>query len=115
MKILITNDIEDVYMSFPGKTMAEKKTAYYNSHWQWREALEKSMGEWVEVETDHLFEDQFNTADARFQGLWIIKAVDLSPEFKDREEFIAAVQKQYDEKWPGHKVNRYFIDKWTKQ
>lgn len=29
---------------------------------EWEAMLEKIQGQWVEVETDHLFRDQFNTA-----------------------------------------------------
>lgn len=114
MKILITDKMDDVYSSMGGSTRAEQKSNWDRVSIGYKDALLEAMGKWVEVETEHLFEDQFNTAKARFWGLWIIKDIDFAPEFKDKEEFLAAVQKQYDVKWPGSKVNRYYVDYLTK-
>ncbi len=115
MKILITDSWDDVYSSMGGSTRAEQKVSWERAFPAYKVSLTEAMGQWVEVETDHLFEDQFNTKNARFGGLWIIKDIDFAPEFKNKEEYIAAVQKQYNEKWPGIKVNRYFVDYLTKQ
>jgi hypothetical protein len=97
--------------SMPGKTGAEKEamaepTAYKGSPSRpWHDTMTAIQGQWVEVETEFLFEDQFNTDTARGECRYI-DAIDFSPEFGDVEEFLEAVQKRYDKDWPGRKVSR---------
>lgn len=111
MKILITSSMDDVYSSMRSNcTRSEQKAAWDRCNPEYKKTLLECMGKWVDVETEHLFEDQFNTKHARFVGLWIVKDINFSPEFKNKDEYLAALQKQYDEKWPGRIANPYYIN-----
>ena len=95
----------------PGKTQAEKEsraepTAALGSPGRaWHETMTKTQGQWIEVETEFLFEDQFNTETARVDCAYI-DAIDFSPEFANVEDFLAAVQTRYNKDWPGRKIRQ---------
>jgi len=69
----------------------------------WFDTMMAAAGTWMEVETEHLFEDQFNTESARVDSRYL-DGIDFSPEFPDVQAFLEAVQRRYDVDWPGSKV-----------
>jgi len=109
MKIRIAQDIHHRFtMSQPGRTMAEKmghvRAAEKNVS-RWMDVMLATQGTWVDVETQFLFAEQFNTKDLRVMSRYI-DGIDFGPEFSGLEEFYDACQVQYDKNWPGMKVPR---------
>lgn len=110
MKAILKKDLENaITLNAHGKTMAEKKC---NVSQEFLMLMRPYAGKTIEIETEHLFEDQFNAAEPNARIMWTyVEKLILEPEFKNAQELIDAVQKQYDVKWPGTKVNPYFIKK----
>jgi len=92
-----------------GSTWAEKRSAAERTADKdspsrpWYDKMQSTAGTWVQVNKKHLFEDQFNTDTARV-GCYYIEAIDFSPQFKNADEFLAAVQKNYDKNWAGREA-----------
>ncbi len=115
MKIKLVDDVHHaLVMSTSGKTMAEKETRYEMGSgphvFNYERSLRQYQGKWMEVDTKYLFEMSFNGimeggGIIDVQAAWLVQAVDISPEFNNLEEWIAAVQKRYDKDWPGRKVS----------
>lgn len=95
-----------------GKTQSEKESRaeciFSSPGRSWAKGMGAAGGEWLEVETKYVFSDAFNACkldgglmhvDAKF-----IDRIDFAPEFKDLDDFQAAVQKRYAKDWPGSKV-----------
>lgn len=104
----------------PGKTQAEKEChaecTFSSPGKNWGKGMGSIKGNWVEVETEFLFEDQFNISnpDLRVYAQ-DIDGIKFSPEFVNLDEYQKAVQKRYDKDWPGSKVScnllRHYIKK----
>lgn len=116
MKIRIAKDWRHRWiMSFGGKTWAEKLCAAEEAERRvcgaWCEGMEAIAGHFVPVDTEFLFENQFNTPDGTgtVDGMRVmaleIDAVDFSPEFAGVDGFLEAVAKRYARDWPGWKVS----------
>ena len=105
-------------MSFDGKTMAEKKSTAAVAErlvcGEWCKGMDAVAGQFVPVDTEFLFENQFNTPDGigSKNGLRVmareIDAVDFSPEFEDVDEFMEAVAERYSRDWPGMELSSEF-------
>ena len=52
MKIKIRKDAKAIYISSANSSLVD---------WRWADILEKIAGKTIEVETEYLFKDQFNT------------------------------------------------------
>jgi len=117
MRIRVSKDWWKHYVrGQPGKTQAEKESAaeriFSSPGRNWAKSMGESSGKWLDVETDYLFSDQFNTETLRVDAK-LIDAIDFSPEFSGITAFQAAVQERYDRDWPGRvaqcRVLRYYI------
>lgn len=75
--------------TFYGKTNAAKP---------WENAMNAMRGQWVDVETEYLFANQFNVASVRVSlgDIDGIRFIDCT--FQDFQE---AVLKRYEKDWPG--------------
>ncbi len=121
MQIKISKDWWANYIrEQPGKTQAEKESmaehvAFLNSPARpWYETMQKSKDQWLDVETDFIFEDQFNTETARVM-VKHIDGINFSPEFSNLDDYKKAVQKRYDKDWPGRTVKCAILTHYIKQ
>lgn len=101
---------ERILCSFKEKTRSLQIVMLDNalrdeSYRRWYDTVMANAGKWVEVDLEHLFNDQFNALGCRIEQ-YFVDAFDFLPEFKDVDDYLAAVQKQYDVKWPGTKSTR---------
>ena len=108
MRIRISKDWWSHYVRGQfGKTQAEKEARaeviLEGPGRSWALSMGEAAGAWLDVETDYLFEDQFNTESLRVNVKYI-DAIDFSPEFANVDEFQAAVAARYSEAWPGRVV-----------
>ena len=114
MKIRIAKDWRHRWvMSFYGKTMAKKMCAAADAErrvcGEWCKGMEAVAGQFVPVDMEFLFENQFNTPAGTGTecGLRVmareIDAIDFSPEFENVDEFMEAVAERYEKDWPGIK------------
>lgn len=113
MKIKIVDNVrEALILHQSGKTFAEKEQRYEGwgpkPQFEYEGKMRDHQGDWMEVDTQYLFDLAFNGIH-KSGGLMhvdhtLVTAVDISPEFKTLDEWIAAVQKRYDKDWPGRKV-----------
>jgi hypothetical protein len=91
-----------------GKTNAEKSSRaeriFSSPGRKWANRMNEKKGKWLDVETEFLFEDQFNTGHIRVM-VKHIDGIDFKPEFENIDEFQAAVQERYNKDWPGSKVD----------
>ena len=120
MRVRIAKNWWERYVSSQiGRTWAEKlchaERAVHGNCAKWAEGMRAASGKWVEVETEYLFEDQFNIAKPSVRlELRLIDAIDFGPEFKHVGEFEAAVKKRYEKDWPGreatcHALRHYIL------
>lgn len=88
----------------PGNTQADKETAaeriWSGLGRKWAEGMRKAKGQWLDVETEFLFDSQFNVKDIRVM-VSHIDGIKFGPEFKSLDDFKDVVQKRYDKDWPG--------------
>jgi len=126
VRIKITENVDHLYAAGSAKGMGLKTGAQYKdftaqsralpSMTNWFAFMDFAAGKWVEVETDYLFDDQFNVGDPpgfvppadrdpRTTGarvaLRFVDAIDFAPEFSGPEDYLQEVQKRYDIHWPG--------------
>lgn len=121
MKIRISKDWWTHYVRRqPGKTQAEKEChaerIFSSPGRNWGKGMNAIKGNWIEVETEFLFEDQFNISnpDLRVYAK-DIDGIDFSPEFDNLDEYRQAVQKRYNKDWPGSKVTCSVLAHYIKQ
>lgn len=94
MKILISKDaLKRHAQSVPASQ------GYSQSTMDWRLKLSALLGQWVDVETEHLFADQFNTAELRVFANMVddIKFEEIGT----LENFERLVDERYAVDWPG--------------
>jgi len=78
------------------------RDAYTPINWEWAEKLKKVEGEWLVVETDYLFKDQFNTAPipgVSKDGLRIMESMVEVVENDVRKEMVKCRYCGKTEKW----------------
>ena len=119
MKVRVSKDWWNHYVREQyGKTQAEKEARAENI-WSspgrgWAETMQESKGQWLDVETEFIFEDQFNTKTARVMAKHI-DAIQFTPEYANLEEYQVAVQKRYDKDWPGSIVKCAVLSHYIKE
>lgn len=117
MQIKISKDWWQHYVREQcGKTQAEKESRaehiWSSPGRKWAKGMVESQGQWLDVETKFLFEEQFNTKNMRVM-VKHIDGIKFSPEFQGIDEFEKAVKARYAKDWPGSvtkcKVLRAYI------
>lgn len=124
MRIKITENVDHLYAAGSAKGMGLKTGAQYKdftaqsralpSMTNWFAFMDFAAGKWVEVETDYLFDDQFNVGDPpgfvppadrdpRTTGarvaLRFVDAIDFAPEFKGPEDYLQVAAKRRNADW----------------
>ena len=64
----------------------------------WADTMNRMRGQWVDVETEYLFPDQFNVAQARVPLRHVVGIRFIDCTF---EQFERAVLERYNLDWPG--------------
>jgi hypothetical protein len=114
MRVRLASNWQYLYiLTLPGRTLAEKRAGLVGPAIDYMKKLDEigntittdkvggvKCGGWVDVETEHVFEDACNTAELRLDYR-MIDAVDFSPEFDGIDGYEKEVARQYAVKWPG--------------
>lgn len=104
MKVLISNEaLQRHARSIPAHM------GYTTNQFSWRDTLSQFTGKWVTVETQHLFEDQFNIVEGNLRiDAKYLDDIDFE-EIGDFEAFKSLVTERYAKDWPGNKPNFFAI------
>lgn len=110
MQILVADDALLRHYQQHAKTHGEE-AGWSKQAREWRGSLRPYQGERIVVETDHVFENQFNTRIGLRIEAYLVDGFDFSHEAEDSrsydslEEFERHVAAQYAQKWPGRVPN----------
>ena len=74
------------------------------------EKIEKFQGQWLTVETEFLFEDQFNVVEGNLRIMHDI-VEDIDFEEMTYDEWRQKVVERYAIDWPDRKVSTYHVDR----